>query len=255
MDPELRQVANGCAYRVRSFEAYDVNGYRFHTSRHEQSRPNRRTTNTGIFTPNREGEEFYGIVQEIYELDFQGCKPLSPVIFKCHWFDPKVTRKTPSVGLVEIRQDSVLPGDGVYVVAQQATQVYYMSYPCKSDENLVGWYVVNSVLPHSKLPLPNNEDCHFDPNTYIGEFFQEDGSRGTFEVDQTEPVVDDDRVVEEEVEDEVDNARDLDLLDKILLGIGVDQPEAEEKDEGAADMLDSDDETYDPANPDHDDYF
>ena len=70
MSAELRQVANGCGYRVRSFAAYDVNGYRFHTTRHEQSRPNRRTTNTGVFTPARDGEEYYGIVEEIYELDF-----------------------------------------------------------------------------------------------------------------------------------------------------------------------------------------
>ena len=32
---ELHQVANGCVYRVKSFGAYDVNGYRFHTTRHK----------------------------------------------------------------------------------------------------------------------------------------------------------------------------------------------------------------------------
>src|SRR6185437_3994961 len=37
--------------------------------------------------------------------------PLTPVIFKCHWFDPTLTRRTPNVGLVKIRQDSKLPGD------------------------------------------------------------------------------------------------------------------------------------------------
>ena len=31
MSAELRQVANGCAYRVKSFGGYDVNGYHFHT--------------------------------------------------------------------------------------------------------------------------------------------------------------------------------------------------------------------------------
>ena len=39
---ELRQVANGCALRVRSFTSYDVNGYRFHTASYEQSRPNKK---------------------------------------------------------------------------------------------------------------------------------------------------------------------------------------------------------------------
>jgi hypothetical protein len=103
MSAELRQVADGCAYRVKSFTSYDVNGYHFHTLRHEQSQPNRRTTNTGVFTPNLDGVEYYKRIEEIYELMFHGCKPLNLVIFKCLWFDPKVTRWTPNLGLVEIR--------------------------------------------------------------------------------------------------------------------------------------------------------
>ena len=118
MSAELRQVADGCAYRVKSFTSYDVNGYRFHTTSHEQSRPNRRTTNTRVFTLGFDGVEYYGRIEQIYELMFHGCKPLNPVIFKCHWFDPSVVRRTPNLGLVEIRQDSKYPGDDVYIVAQ-----------------------------------------------------------------------------------------------------------------------------------------
>jgi hypothetical protein len=80
-----------------------------------------------------DGLDYYRRIEEIYELSFAnaiGCKPLSPVIFKCHWFDPRVTRRTPHLGLVEIRHDSFYLGDDVYIVAQQATQVYYTSYAC-----------------------------------------------------------------------------------------------------------------------------
>jgi len=121
MSDELRQVANGFAYKVKSFTVYDVNGYRFHITRYEQSRPNRRTTNTGVCTPGTDDRDYYGIVEEIYELRFEGRKPLNPVVFKCHWFDPDVTRTTPELGQVEIRQDSIYRGDDVYIVAQQAT--------------------------------------------------------------------------------------------------------------------------------------
>jgi len=121
MSAELRQVAHGCAYRVKSFGAYDVNGYRFHTIKHKQSWPNRRTTNTGVFTPGDDGLEYYGKIKEIYELMFHGSVPLKLVIFKCHWFDPRAMRWTPNIGLVEIQQSSVYPGDDIYVVAQQAT--------------------------------------------------------------------------------------------------------------------------------------
>jgi hypothetical protein len=48
----------------------------------------------------------------------------------------------------------------VYIVSQQATQVYYLSYLCKADKHLKGWDVVYKVSPHGKLPTPNNEDYH-----------------------------------------------------------------------------------------------
>ena len=84
-------------------------------------------------------------------------------------------RRTSSLGLVEIQQSSVYPGDDVYIVSQQATQVYYLSYPCKTDVRLRGWDVVYQVSPHGKLHVPNNKDYNIDPNTYDDEFFQEDG--------------------------------------------------------------------------------
>jgi hypothetical protein len=37
---------------------------------------------------------YYRRIEEIYELNFHSSKPLNPVIFKCHWFDPEVMRHT-----------------------------------------------------------------------------------------------------------------------------------------------------------------
>jgi len=76
-----------------------------------------------------------------------------------------------NLGLVEVQQASVYSGDDVYIVAQQATQVYYLSYPCQTDNRLKGWDVVYKISPHGKLPVPNNEDYNIDQNTYAGEFF------------------------------------------------------------------------------------
>jgi hypothetical protein len=64
--------------------------------------------------------------------------------------------------------------------------VYYLSYPCKTDERLQGWDVVYKVSLHGRLPVPNNEDYSIYPNTYEGEFFQEDGPPGDFVIDLTE---------------------------------------------------------------------
>jgi hypothetical protein len=103
MSAELRQVGNGFAYRVKNFFGCDVNGYRFRTTSYDQSRPNRKTTCSRVFTSRLDEVEYYGRIEEIYELNFHGSKPLTPVIFKCHWFDPKVTRQRHSnLGLIEI---------------------------------------------------------------------------------------------------------------------------------------------------------
>src|ERR1041385_278821 len=103
-------------------------------------------------------------------------KILRMSLFKCHWFDPKDTRRTHEhVGLVEIKQKNRFNVAKVYIVAQQATQVFYLPWACQSVKNLEDWYVVYDVPPHGKLPSPSEEDYepHIDPDTYEGEFFQE----------------------------------------------------------------------------------
>jgi hypothetical protein len=99
----------------------------------------------------------------------------------------------------------------------------------------------------------NDEDYNLDPDTYDGEFFQEDGLEGRFEIDLTEAIrmeVDIEMVVDEEY-DEVQNENDLEILegndinDELAPSDGVDN-----------EMVDSDDEIYDLANPDtNEDYF
>ena len=138
-----------------------------------------------------------------------------------------------------------------------------MSYPCQDDESLKGWDVVNKVMPHGKLPIPNNEDYNFNPNTYVREFFQEDGLPGSFEIDITGLFgmeVDNVRVVDEDQLEEVQNVKDLELLRRMQLGDDTDETpppndQANTTLDADIDMRDSDDETYDPANPDHDEYF
>jgi hypothetical protein len=49
MSVELTQVADGFAYRVRTFSGYDVIGYHFCTTSYDQSQPNRKTTCSEVF--------------------------------------------------------------------------------------------------------------------------------------------------------------------------------------------------------------
>jgi hypothetical protein len=176
------------------------------------------------------------------------------LIFKCHWFDPQVTRRAHSnLGIVEIRQDSTLLGDNVYIVAQQAKQVYYLPYVCQTKEHLEGWDVLYKVSLHGRLPIPNDKDYKLDPDTYDGEFFQEDELEGRFKIDLTRAIemdIDIEMVVDEE-DDDVQNKNDLVILE----GNGIND-ELAPSDGVDYEMVDSDDESYDPANPDtYEDYF
>ena len=126
MDAELRQVANGFDYKVRSFEKYDINGYRFRTYGKELSMADRKSTNCCVSAIGEGDTEYYGRVEAIYELLFYGANPPNVVVFKCYWFQPKETRRTHEhLGLVEIKQSTHLDVPDVYVTAQQATQVFY----------------------------------------------------------------------------------------------------------------------------------
>jgi hypothetical protein len=67
--------------------------------------------------------------------------------------------------------------------------------------------------------------------------------------------VDNERVVVEDEGDEVQNMKDLQLLERLNLDNDNDESIAFMDSDEYIDMADSDDETYDPDNPDPDDYF
>ena len=94
-------------------------------------------------------------------------------------------------------------------------------------------------------------------STYDGEFFQEEGLEGRFEIDLIEAIgmeVDNETVIEEDTGDEVQNVKDLQMLERLHLDNDNDNI-AHSDSVDYFDMIDSDDETYDPANLDHEDYF
>ena len=233
MDAELRQVANGFDYKVRSFDKYNINGYHFRTFGKELSMPDLKTTNCSVSTISEGDTEYYGRVEAIYELLFYGENPPTVVVFKCYWFEPRETRRTHEhIGLVEINQNTHLDVPDVYITAQQATQVFYLPWACQTDPNLKGWDVVYEVPPHFRPPTLNEEDYepHINPDTYEGEFFQEtrmskkrfknrSTSPQNIEVDSdSESVLTPEPEQEELEEEEVTAADDLSLLDRLHNG-------------------------------------
>ena len=267
MDAELRQVANGFDYKVRSFDKYDINGYRFRTYGKELSMADRNSTNCCVSAIGEGGTEYYGRVEAIYELLFYGENPPNVVVFKCYWFQPKETRRTHEhIGLVEINQSTHLDVPDVYITAQQATQVFYLPWACQTNPNLKGWDVVYEVPPRARLSPPKEEDYepHINPDTYEGEFFQETRlSKKRFKNRYTSPQnieVDSDNesditpMLEQE---EVTTADDLSLLDQLHQG-GLPHVDAAEADKHVIDDSDDDDAFIDPEafiEPDNPDYY
>jgi hypothetical protein len=203
------------------YEKYDVNGYRFHTEFHQKNRPNAKTINTGVWTNGADGTDYYGRLENVYELTFNMTNiELKLVVFRCHWFDPHGgQRSTPSIGLVEVRPSTTYSGADVFIVAHQAKQVYYLSYPCQKEE-LKGWEVVFKVSPHGKLPMPSDDDYNnIDPVTYEGIFYQELENFGDFEI----------QIGLEDLENEaqipgetVVNLKDIEMLTKYHAQNGID---------------------------------
>jgi hypothetical protein len=94
-----------------------------------------------------------------------------------------------------------------------------------------------------------------NPPTDDEEFYQQDeGLPGMLEIDLTEDIemeVDEEWVVDEEAANEAHDPRDLKMLDGLQLDNDSDEDEAVDD----LEALDSDDETYRPYNPDHEEYW
>ena len=260
----MKQVANGFDYKVGTFDKYDINGYRFRTHGNEERRDVLKSRNTGV-SAICNGVEYYGRLDEIYELHYFGANPPKVVVFKCHWFDPEKVRRRDDIGQVEIRQDNKLECEDVYIVAQQATQVFYLKYACQK-KYLKGWDVVYDVPPHRKHPSPSEEDYqpHIDPDTYDGEFFQEEhGPRGRLNIHpRMEVHIDSEEEEVEEEEEEVTNVEDLSMLERLRLGIADEgDDDGQHEDNILDDTYDTDDEARTDleeetdCDPDDPDYF
>jgi hypothetical protein len=110
------------------------------------------------------------------------------------------------------------------------------------------------VSPHGKCARPNDDDYNLNSPTDDEEFYQQDeGLPRMLEIDLTEDIemeVDEEWVVDKEAADEVHDPRDLKMLDGLQLDNDSDEDEVVDD----LEALDSDDETYRPYNPDHEEY-
>ncbi|KAL0285204.1 UNVERIFIED_CONTAM: hypothetical protein Scaly_2826000 [Sesamum calycinum] len=132
-DDLLRSLYWGPKQLVKMWPCYFVNGFNFHTEDHNVGKS---TMNCGVCVRDTEND-FYGMLEEIIELDYPLNDDLHVVLFKCRWVDPtrgmKVHRH---YHLVDVNFKRVYQKDEPFILAQQAVQVYYTEYPSMKRDKI-----------------------------------------------------------------------------------------------------------------------
>ena len=172
---------------VRCYGRYDVNGFRFRSTKFEAAHPLAATRNSGVVTRAVVGENqvmnYYGVINEILEYKFVGDKDIKVVFFDCDWFDPNRGTRENQFGIVEVNQEDRLKGHDTVVLAHQVEQVYYMSYPCPK---LKKWSVVYKVNPRERLHVPGDAgyyESQLEMEVGVEEILQDEELPSSFHVD------------------------------------------------------------------------
>jgi hypothetical protein len=125
------------------------------------------TQNSGVVTraTDMEGHEacYYGKIKNIIEITFAGNKPLALVFIECKWYDPKYCRT--EFGMTQIQHEKLLQGHDTYILAHQADQVYFSTYP------------------RERLYTPGEDEYQFGHLEQVDEVFQEEELPTSFHID------------------------------------------------------------------------
>ena len=96
--------------------------------------------------------DFYGILQEIIEVEFPGLLKLICVLFKYDWFDPIINIGVwlKKFGVVDVNGGRKYNKFEFFILASQADQVSFFPYP-RMRESEINWFVVIKVTPRGRI--------------------------------------------------------------------------------------------------------
>ena len=166
----IQDLSKGPLLEVKTYHGYVINGYRFHTLSYQSRRA---TMNSGVCIKGEifgtDEMDFYGRLIEVCVLDYPSMPIKRTTLFKCEWFDPSTsgTVVQKDFKLVSINHTRKYNKYEPFVLANQATQVYYCSYPSMNQVKK-DWWEVCKVKARSKVELPNPTTSTIEPP------FQED---------------------------------------------------------------------------------
>ncbi|GJT00316.1 hypothetical protein Tco_0821485 [Tanacetum coccineum] len=171
-----KKVTDGCSEELFSlacgptsactYPACIVNGVKFVV--HERDILHT-TQCSGVSTPGLDGEMYYGQLEEILELTYIVHRKV--VLFRCKWFDtinPKnhTTRNRRSYidqGIHHILTDREFHKNNQYILATQATQVFYLQDLARQPR---GWKVVEHVY-HRDVAESDQDVIHGSSSSHV----------------------------------------------------------------------------------------
>ncbi|KAL4578884.1 hypothetical protein LXL04_015015 [Taraxacum kok-saghyz] len=188
----LKVIARKPSRLVKSHKGYFVKGYKFHTRKHGDGRI---TNNCGVCvrgtTYNDEESDYFGLLDEVLEVDYLGSERCIVVLFKCTWFDNAHGVKVHQNKLIDIKPKSRLQTNDPFVLASQVEQVYYTPYPAVTRDTK-DWWAVIKTKPRGIYEVSEGiSKIVDDENMEVEDVFQIDerfGFEYTDEVSNNEPM-------------------------------------------------------------------
>ncbi|XP_060177806.1 uncharacterized protein LOC132607740 [Lycium barbarum] len=152
----LRSLAHGPLISATCHSVYFTNGYKFHTDSHGSARS---TMNSGVCISDPNFGDYCGRIKEIIQVEFREDPLKQTVLFNCEWFDPTMDvgiKKHNQYKLVYVNHRHRYKKYEPFILAMQATQVCYVSYPSKKKDK-DDWVAVLKVKPPNVVELPDEE--------------------------------------------------------------------------------------------------
>ncbi|KAK4383731.1 hypothetical protein Sango_2748900 [Sesamum angolense] len=92
-----------------------------------------------------EGNDLYGMIEEIIQLTYPFTPNLHIVLIKYRWVDPIRGMKVhPRYHLVDVNFKKLYQKDDPFILAQQSIQVYFTEYPSMKRDK-ADWMVVRKI--------------------------------------------------------------------------------------------------------------
>ena len=207
---DLKLLADGPDRRVVVHSGCNVKGARFRTVTREK---NLKTQNSGVMTKasfgDEEESEFYGVLQEVLELQYGSNKhgDRSVYLFRCDWFDlaSRNSKMKDDGYFKSVNTSTLWYKDSPFILASQAETCFYLD-DTKFDNP---WKVVQTFSHRHVYDVPEKESG--DDDAYVGNedaYQDEMGSSDHIFIN----VEGEDQDVELEDED-ADRSDDVELVD------------------------------------------